>query len=57
VSPSRFKLLPSGVLYPHLTPVIRQRGGHRPRVLLAEIDTLASRGVDTSRLRISAAPT
>jgi len=47
------QLLPSGVLYPHLTPVIGNGVVIDPRVLLAEIDTLASRGVDTSRLRIS----
>jgi adenylosuccinate synthase len=47
------QLLPSGVLYPHLTPVIGNGVVIDPQVLLAEIDTLATRGVDTSRLRIS----
>jgi adenylosuccinate synthase len=47
------QLLPSGVLYPHLIPIIGNGVVIDPRVLLTEIDTLNSRGVDTSRLRIS----
>jgi len=39
------------------SPGDRQRCGRRPRVLLAEIDVLEGRGVDTSRLKVSATPT
>ena len=47
------QLVPSGVLYPHITPVIGNGVVVDPSVLLAEIDSLASRGVDTSRLVVS----
>ncbi|MBU6233165.1 MAG: adenylosuccinate synthase [Acidobacteria bacterium] len=47
------QLVPSGVLYPHLTPVIGNGVVVDPAVLLKEIDTLASKGVDTSRLVVS----
>src|SRR5262245_42313954 len=46
-------LLPSGVLTPGCVPVIGNGVVVDPKVLLAEIDGLAERGVDTSRLRIS----
>ena len=47
------QLVPSGVLYPHLVPVIGNGVVVDPRVLLTEIDTLNSKGVDTSRLVVS----
>lgn len=47
------QLIPSGVLNESVTPVIGNGVVIDPQVLLAEIDQLASRGVDTSRLRIS----
>lgn len=47
------QLVPSGVLYPHLTPVIGNGVVVDPAVLLKEIDTLATKGVDTSRLVVS----
>jgi len=47
------QLVPSGILYPHITPVIGNGVVVDPRVLLAELDVLAGKGVDTSRLRIS----
>ncbi len=47
-------LTPSGVMYPGCTPVIASGTVVDPKVLLAEIDMLASRGVDASKLRISA---
>ncbi len=47
------QLVPSGVLYPHVTPVIGNGVVVDPAVLLAEIDTLEAKGVDTSALRVS----
>ena len=47
-------LIPSGVLYPNVTPVIANGCVVDPGVLLDEMDTLAARGVDPSRLRLSA---
>ena len=47
------QLIPSGVLYDHVTPVIGNGVVVDPYVLLAEIDSLESKGVDCSRLRVS----
>jgi adenylosuccinate synthase len=47
------QLVPSGVLYPHITPVIGNGVVVDPGVLLAELDTLASKGIDTSRMVVS----
>jgi len=47
-------LLPSGVLTPGCTPVIGNGVVLDARVLLDEIDGLAERGIDTSRLLLSA---
>lgn len=47
-------LVPSGVMYPHVVPVIASGVVIDPRVLLAEIRMLRDRGVDPSRLRVSA---
>jgi adenylosuccinate synthase len=47
------QLVPSGVLYPHLTPVIGNGVVVDPGVLLAELDALAAKGVDTSRMLVS----
>jgi adenylosuccinate synthase len=47
------QLIPSGVLYPHITPVIGNGVVVDPAVLLDEIDTLTQRGIDCSRLRVS----
>ena len=49
------QLVPSGILYDHITPVIGNGVVVDPRVLLAEIDMLEARGVDTRRLQVSAA--
>jgi adenylosuccinate synthase len=46
-------LVPTGVLYPHCTPVIGPGVVVNPQVLLEEMDSLAARGVDTSRLLVS----
>jgi len=47
-------LIPSGVLYPQVTPVIGNGCVIDPAVLLEEMATLESRGIDPSRVRISA---
>jgi adenylosuccinate synthase len=47
------QLVPSGILYDHITPVIGNGVVVDPRVLLAELDVLAAKGVDTSRLKVS----
>ena len=47
-------LLPSGILSPDVTPVIGNGVVVDIEVLFEEIDALNSRGIDTSRLRISA---
>jgi adenylosuccinate synthase len=47
------QLIPSGVLYDHVTPVIGNGVVVDPGVLLAEIDRLQAAGVDCSRLRVS----
>jgi adenylosuccinate synthase len=47
------QLLPSGVLYDHVTPVIGNGVVVDPGVLLSEIDTLTASGVDCSRLVVS----
>ena len=47
-------LIPSGVLYPTVTPVIGNGCVVDPAVLLSEMDTLADRGIDPGRLRVSA---
>jgi adenylosuccinate synthase len=47
------QLLPSGVLYDHITPIIGNGVVVDPRVLITELDMLESRGIDTSRLKIS----
>ena len=47
------QLVPSGVLYEHITPVIGNGVVVDPFVLLAELDMLTSKGVDVSRLQVS----
>src|SRR5690348_8413525 len=47
------QLVPSGVLYDHITPVIGNGVVVDPRVLLDEIDMLTRRGVDCSRIKVS----
>ena len=43
------QLVPSGVLYPHITPVIGNGVVVDPSVLLAEVDALASRASTSAR--------
>ncbi len=47
------QLVPSGILYPHITPVIGNGVVVEPQTLFEELEMLASRGVDTSRLMVS----
>ncbi|WP_334142485.1 adenylosuccinate synthase [Rhabdothermincola sp.] len=47
------QLVPSGILYDHITPVIGNGVVVDPRVLLDEVDMLERKGVDTSRLKVS----
>ena len=47
------QLVPSGILYPWVTPVIGNGVVVDPAVLVAEIDGLEARGVDCSRLKVS----
>jgi adenylosuccinate synthase len=46
-------LIPTGILYPHCTPVIGPGVVVNPHVLIEEMDSLAERGVDSSRLLVS----
>lgn len=50
----KLHLIPSGILYPHITSVIADGVVVDPRVLLEEMDELAERGIVTSRLVVSA---
>ena len=47
------QLVPSGILYDHITPVIGNGVVVDPRVLLSEVDTLTAKGVDCSALKVS----
>jgi len=47
------QLCPSGILYPHITPVIGNGVVVDPRVLITEMDMLRAKGVDPSRLKVS----
>ena len=47
------QLVPSGVLYPHITPVIGNGVVVDPAVLLTELDTLSAKGVDVSKVVVS----
>ena len=47
------QLVPSGVLYDHITPVIGNGVVVDPKVLLSEMQTLTASGVDCSRLKLS----
>jgi adenylosuccinate synthase len=49
----KLHLVPSGILYPHITSVIADGVVVDPGVLLAEMDELAEAGIDVSGLRLS----
>jgi adenylosuccinate synthase len=46
-------LIPTGMLYPHCTPVIGPGVVVNPEVLIEEMDRLEERGIDTSHLLLS----
>jgi adenylosuccinate synthase len=47
------QLCPSGILYPHITPLIGNGVVVEPQALISELDDLSRRGIDTSRLVVS----
>jgi adenylosuccinate synthase len=49
----KLHLVPSGVLHPHITPVIGNGVVVNPRTLIAEMAMLEDRGIDASRVRVS----
>jgi adenylosuccinate synthase len=50
----KLNLVPSGILYPHITNVIADGVVVDPAVLLREMDELSASGLDVSGLRLSA---
>lgn len=49
----KLQLVPSGILYEHVTPVIGNGVVVDPIVLLKELDSLEAQGINVSRLRVS----
>jgi adenylosuccinate synthase len=49
----KLHLVPSGVLYPHITSVIGNGVVVNPATLIAELDMLTGRRIDVSRVRVS----
>src|SRR5438093_7622793 len=49
----KLHLVPSGILYPHITSVIADGVVVNPAVLLDEMDELSSAGIDVSGLQLS----
>jgi adenylosuccinate synthase len=49
----KLHLVPSGILYPHIIPAIGPGVVVNPATLIDELDALAARGIDVSRLRAS----
>ncbi len=49
----KLHLIPSGILYPHILPVIGNGVIINPEVLLEEIANLEAMNIDTARMRIS----
>jgi adenylosuccinate synthase len=49
----KLHLIPSGIMYPHITPIIGNGCVIDPKVLLEEMDRLEADGLPTHRLRIS----
>ncbi len=47
-------LVPSGIMYPHITPIIGNGCVIDPKVLLEEMDVVESKGISTEKLLISA---
>jgi adenylosuccinate synthase len=51
----KLHLVPSGVLYPHITSVIGSGVVVNPATLIGELDMLTGRGIDVGRVRVSTA--
>ncbi len=49
----KLHLVPSGVLSPHIVPIIGPGVVVNPATLIGELDALQARGIDPSRLRVS----
>jgi adenylosuccinate synthase len=49
----KLHLVPSGVLYPHITSVIGSGVVVNPETLIGELDMLVARGIDVRRVRVS----
>jgi adenylosuccinate synthase len=49
----KLQLIPSGILYPHITSVIADGVVVDPRVLLEEMERLEGLGIDASKLKVS----
>jgi adenylosuccinate synthase len=49
----KLHLVPSGVLYPHITSVIGSGVVVNPETLIGELDMLTARGIDVRRVRVS----
>jgi adenylosuccinate synthase len=49
----KLHLVPSGVLYRHITSVIGSGVVVNPETLIGELDMLSARGIDVSRVRVS----
>ncbi len=49
----KLHLVPSGVLYPHISPIIGNGVVVNPATLISELDMLASRGLEVDRVRVS----
>src|SRR5215216_2522892 len=49
----KLHLVPSGVLHPHISPIIGPGVVVNPRTLIEEIEMLESRGISTAALRVS----
>jgi adenylosuccinate synthase len=49
----KLHLVPSGVLYPHIAPIIGNGVVVNPATLIAELDMLAGRGIEVDRVRVS----
>ncbi len=49
----KLHLVPSGVLYPHISCVIGPGVVVNPATLIGELDMLAERGIDVSKVRVS----
>src|SRR5256885_14797732 len=49
----KLRLVPSGVLYPHISCVIGPGVVVNPDTLIRELDTIAARGIDTAAVRVS----